>query len=49
VAARDLAEQVLATGYKTKSKTFTDVVWTALGQLEGVENVTGEGWRLKKA
>jgi hypothetical protein len=48
VAARDLAEQVLATGYKTKSKDFIDVVWTALGQLEGVENVKGQGWRLKK-
>jgi hypothetical protein len=48
VPARELAEQVLATGYKTKSKKFTDVVWTALGQLKGVENVKGQGWRLKK-
>jgi hypothetical protein len=48
VAARDLAAQVLATGYQTRSKDFTDVVWTALGQLEGVENVKGQGWRLKK-
>jgi hypothetical protein len=48
VPARDLAEQVLATGYKTKSKNFTDVVWTALGQLKNVENVKGLGWRLKK-
>jgi hypothetical protein len=49
LAARELAEQVLATGYKTQSKDFTDVVWTALGQLEGVENVKGQGWRLKQA
>ena len=48
VAARDLAGQVLATGYKTKSKDFTSVVWTALGQMEGVENIKGKGWRLKK-
>jgi hypothetical protein len=48
VPARVLAEQVLATGYKTKSSNFTDVVWTALGQLEEAENVKGQGWRLKK-
>jgi hypothetical protein len=48
MGARELAEQVLATGYKTKSKDFADVVWTALGQLKGAENVKGEGWRLKK-
>jgi hypothetical protein len=48
VAARDLAAQVLATGYQTRSKDLTGVVWTALGQLEGVENVKGQGWRLKK-
>jgi hypothetical protein len=48
VPARDLAERVLATGYQTTSKNFTDVVWTALGQLEGAENVKGQGWRLKR-
>ena len=30
------------------SKDFTDVVWTALGQMKNVENVKGQGWRLKK-
>jgi len=49
LAARDLAEQVLATGYQTKSKDFTGVVWTALGQMNNVENVKGQGWRLKKS
>jgi hypothetical protein len=49
VAARALADQVLATGYRTQSKVFTSVVCTALGRLEGVENVKGRGWRLKKA
>lgn len=48
VAAHDLAEQVLATGYQTSSKNFIDVVWTALGQLKVAENVKGQGWRLKK-
>jgi hypothetical protein len=48
LAARELAKQVLATGYQTESKNFTDVVWTALGHLEGVENVKGQGWRLKR-
>jgi hypothetical protein len=47
VPARDLAEQVLATGYQTKSTNFTDVVWTALGQMKA-ENVKGQGWRLRK-
>jgi hypothetical protein len=48
VAARELAQQALATGYQTKSQDFTDVVWTALGQLDGVESVKGQGWRLRK-
>jgi hypothetical protein len=47
VPARDLAKQVLATGYTTTSKNFTDVVWTALAQMKA-ENVKGQGWRLKK-
>ena len=47
VPARDLAEQVLATGYTTTSKNFTDVVWTALAQMKA-ENVKGKGSRLKK-
>jgi DNA-binding transcriptional MerR regulator len=47
--AKDLATQALARGYKTKSETFVDVVWTALGQMKDVENVHGEGYRLKRA
>ena len=39
---------MLANGYKTKSKDFIDVVWAALGQMEGVENTKGKGWRLKE-
>jgi hypothetical protein len=45
--AKDLAEQALAAGYRTKSKTFIDNVWTALGQMKNVENVSGVGYRLK--
>ena len=48
LAARELAAQALAAGYQTRSKNFTDVVWTALGQMDDVENVPGQGWRLKK-
>jgi hypothetical protein len=48
LAARELAEQVLASGYKTKSKNFVDVLWVALGQMPNVENVPGQGYRLKK-
>jgi len=42
VAVRELVEQVLATGYRTSSKNFARVVGTALGELEGVENVKGQ-------
>jgi hypothetical protein len=47
MAAKELAEQVLASGYKTKSTNFLDVIWTGLGQMDNVENVPGKGWRLK--
>ena len=48
LAARELADQVLASGYQTKSKKFVDVMWVALGNMDNVENVPGQGWRLKK-
>jgi hypothetical protein len=48
LAARELAEQALASGYTTKSKNFIDVIWVALGQMDNVENVPGKGWRLIK-
>jgi hypothetical protein len=48
LAARELAAQALAAGYRTKIQDFTDVVWTALGQMENVENVKGLGWRLTR-
>jgi hypothetical protein len=48
LTARALAEQVLAAGYQTQSQSLTNVVWVALGKLENVENVPGQGYRLKK-
>ncbi len=46
--AKDLAEMVLATGYRTKSNNFITVVWSALSQMENVVNVSGKGYHLKK-
>jgi hypothetical protein len=48
IPARELAEQVLAAGYQTKSKDFTNVVWVALGKIENAERIKGQGWRLNK-
>ncbi len=48
LTARALAEKVLASGYQTKSKDFTNVIWTAVGKMANVENVLGQGYRLKK-
>jgi hypothetical protein len=45
--AKELAERALAAGYETQSKDFTNVVWVALGKTDGIENVAGEGYRLK--
>jgi hypothetical protein len=48
LAARELAEQAKAKGYVTKSKDLTNVMWAMLGKMDNVENVPGEGYRLKK-
>jgi hypothetical protein len=48
IKARELAEQALAAGYPTKSRDFTNVVWVAVGKLDNVENVKGQGYRLKR-
>jgi hypothetical protein len=48
LSARELGEQVLASGYQTKSQDFTNVVWVALGKLPNVQNLPGQGWRLKR-
>jgi hypothetical protein len=48
MTARELADKVLQGGYKTESKQFVNVVWDALGKIKEVENVRGQGYRLKK-
>ena len=44
-----LAEEALKAGYKTTSKRFVDSIWTMLGTMDNVENVKGQGYRLKRA
>src|SRR5262249_33984879 len=41
--ARELAARARAAGYQSQSKDFTNVVWGALGKLDTVENVAGQG------
>jgi hypothetical protein len=48
LSARELGQQVLASGYQTRSNDFTNVVWVALGKLPNVQNLPGKGWRLKR-
>jgi hypothetical protein len=43
-----LAEEALKAGYKTTSKRFVDTIWTMLGTMNNVENVKGQGYRLKR-
>jgi hypothetical protein len=45
----ELAERVLKSGYQTTSKKFTDVVWAMLPNMDNVEHVLNEGYRLKKS
>jgi hypothetical protein len=44
----ELAEEVLKTGYKTSSKRLVDNIWSTLSQMDNVENVKGQGYRLKR-
>jgi hypothetical protein len=43
-----LAQKILATGYKTSSKDFPGVVSVALTKMPNLEKVPGRGFRLKK-
>ncbi len=47
--AKEIADKVLATGYQTKSKVFSGVVGSELAKMENVENIAGQGYRLKPA
>jgi hypothetical protein len=48
LSGSELAELVLASGYKTKSTKFRHAVWSILGQMDNVEHIRGKGYRLKK-
>jgi hypothetical protein len=49
LSARQLAEQILATGYHSDSKTFVNVVWTMLGKMKNLERVPEKGFRLRRS
>jgi hypothetical protein len=48
LSGSELAQRALAAGYKTKSEKFVDSVWSMLSQMENVEHLPQEGYRLKK-
>jgi hypothetical protein len=48
LSGSELAQRALAAGYKTQSTKFVDSVWTALGQMDNVEHLPQQGYRLKK-
>jgi len=48
ITGGELAKEALEAGYVTSSKNFAQSVWTALGLMKDVENVKGEGYRLKR-
>lgn len=47
-SARELSEQILASGYRTDSEKFVKVVGGMLGKMKHVERVPDKGYRLKK-
>ena len=49
LSGSELADLVLASGYKTKSAKFKDAVWSMLGQMDNVEHAKGKGYRLKRS
>jgi hypothetical protein len=48
IGGSELARLVLATGYKSVSKNFNQIVWDALGKMENVQHVPNKGYQLKK-
>jgi hypothetical protein len=48
ISGGELAQKALDTGYKSTSKSFRDVVWVNLGNMDNVEHVEGKGYRLKR-
>jgi hypothetical protein len=45
---RDMARRALATGYRSASKDFENVVQVTVGRMDDLLNVPGKGYRLKK-
>jgi hypothetical protein len=48
LVARDLAKRAVAIGYRSKSKDFDHLVQVTLSRMDGVANMPGKGYRLKK-
>jgi hypothetical protein len=48
LTAWELADQVLASGYQTKSKNFMEVMWVALSQMKNIKKVPDKGYILKR-
>jgi hypothetical protein len=48
MTGNELAQAALQAGYRTTSKRFVNSVWTALTTMKNVENVKGQGYRLKR-
>ena len=48
ITGSELAREALEAGYLTSTKNFAQSVWTALGLMKNVENVKGQGYRLKR-
>jgi len=45
----ELAAAALKAGYRTTSKRLVDGVWSTLGDMKNVENIKGQGYRLKRS
>jgi hypothetical protein len=48
LVARDLAKRAVAIGYRSKSKDFDHLVQVTISRMDGVANMPGKGYRLKK-
>jgi hypothetical protein len=44
----ELAKQALAAGYRSNSQNFINTVTALLTNMEGVEHITGQGYRLRR-
>ncbi|MHB1421751.1 MAG: hypothetical protein ACYC3I_00865 [Gemmataceae bacterium] len=49
MSARHLAEQILASGFRSESKKFVKVIHTTINKMKTVEYVPDQGYRLKKS